>query len=383
MQTTLSPVVCLPTHFAPAERADSAELKRQIAYFASDSLLGRLLNAVPDIFLILNAQRQAVYANDALLETMGVRREDLDCGPRPGELLDCVHASETEGGCGTTEFCRTCGAAHAMLSSLNHIKSVKECRIITRDGPALDLQVTATPFQVNDEHFSLFAVKDISSEKRRRVLERIFFHDILNTAGIVMGLAEVLQDAAPDDLDEIRERVYILSLRLIEEINAQKALSEAENNELVVRPDLVDAAALLQEICDQYRALDVAHERELVIASDERRVRLYTDPTLLRRVIGNLVKNALEAVQPGQVVTLKHTQIGDAVEFSVHNPTYMPQTVQLQIWQRSFSTKGAGRGLGTYSVKLITERYLGGSVRFESTPEAGTTFFARYPLELT
>ncbi len=383
MQTTLSPVVCLPTHFAPAERADSADLERQIAYFASDSLLGRLLNAVPDIFLILNAQRQVVYANDALLETMGVHREDLYRGPRPGELLDCVHASETEGGCGTTEFCRTCGAAHAMLSSLNHIKSTKECRIITRDGSALDLQVTATPFDINDEHFSLFAVKDISSEKRRRALERIFFHDILNTAGIVMGLAEVLQDAPPNDLDEIRERVYVLSLRLIEEINAQKALAEAENNELVVRPDLVDAAALLQEIRDQYRALDLAHERELVIASDERPVRLYTDPTLLRRVIGNLVKNALEAVHPGQVVTLKHTQIGDAVEFSVHNPTYMPQTVQLQIWQRSFSTKGAGRGLGTYSVKLITERYLGGSVRFESTPEAGTTFFARYPLELT
>ena len=52
----------------------------------------------------------------------------------------------------------------------------------------------------------------------------------------------------------------------------------------------------------------------------------------------------------------------------------MPRSAQLQIFQRSFSSKGDGRGLGTYSVKLLTERYLGGSVAFDSTLEQGTTF---------
>ncbi|MBK8046925.1 MAG: hypothetical protein IPK16_07250 [Anaerolineales bacterium] len=53
--------------------------------------------------------------------------------------------------------------------------------------------------------------------------------------------------------------------------------------------------------------------------------------------------------------------------------------IQLQVFQRSFSTKGNGRGLGTYSMKLLTERYLQGEVGFVSTPESGTTFFARFP----
>ena len=52
----------------------------------------------------------------------------------------------------------------------------------------------------------------------------------------------------------------------------------------------------------------------------------------------------------------------------------MSQEAQLQVFQRSFSTKGRGRGLGTYSVKLLSERYLGGRVSFSSTPEAGTVF---------
>ena len=48
--------------------------------------------------------------------------------------------------------------------------------------------------------------------------------------------------------------------------------------------------------------------------------------------------------------------------------------IQLQIFQRSFSTKGLTRGLGTYSVKLLTENYLKGKVSFMSNALEGTVF---------
>jgi CheY-like chemotaxis protein len=53
--------------------------------------------------------------------------------------------------------------------------------------------------------------------------------------------------------------------------------------------------------------------------------------------------------------------------------------VQLQIFQRSFSTKGSGRGLGTYSIKLLAERYSKGRVSFATSPEEGTVFSAACP----
>ena len=74
-----------------------------------------------------------------------------------------------------------------------------------------------------------------------------------------------------------------------------------------------------------------------------------------------MLKNALEATSPSGTVTLACIETNDAVTFLVSNPEVMPQEVQLQIFQRSFSTKGeAGRGIGTYSMKLFGERYLGG-----------------------
>jgi CheY-like chemotaxis protein len=58
----------------------------------------------------------------------------------------------------------------------------------------------------------------------------------------------------------------------------------------------------------------------------------------------------------------------------------MAPHVQLQMFQRSFSTKGRGRGIGTYSVKLLTEKYLKGRVAFTSDPLTGTTFSVMVPL---
>jgi len=42
----------------------------------------------------------------------------------------------------------------------------------------------------------------------------------------------------------------------------------------------------------------------------------------------------------------------------------------MQVFNRSFSIKGGDRGLGTYSIKLLSERYLNGEVGF--TSEEGT-----------
>jgi sensor histidine kinase regulating citrate/malate metabolism len=57
----------------------------------------------------------------------------------------------------------------------------------------------------------------------------------------------------------------------------------------------------------------------------------------------------------------------------------MPKEVQLQLFQRSFSTKGRGRGIGTYSIKLLTEKYLRGKVDFISNEGTGTTFNLYFP----
>jgi signal transduction histidine kinase len=370
----------LHTDFAPAERADAAVVQEQGDMLRGLPLLKQFIDASPEILVVLNDNRQVVYSNRALMDLLGLNCEEDLCGLRPGEVLHCIHASENEAGCGTTEFCSTCGAVRAILDGLAGNESVQECRIGVEGGESLDLRVRATPLRLAEKQFVVFAVVDISNEKRRQALERIFFHDILNTAGGVNGYAYLLKLGAIEDLDKMADSVYRLSNRLIDEIKGQRELLAAESNEL--KPELVevDSLPLVKEVAELYSQHQVAEAREVVVDPASESVRFPTDRALLTRVVGNMAKNALEASPEGGKVTLSCRRDGDHCLFEVHNQSFMPREVQLQVFQRSYTTKGAGRGLGTYSMKLLSERYLGGSVSFESNEDTGTVFRARYPV---
>jgi signal transduction histidine kinase len=71
------------------------------------------------------------------------------------------------------------------------------------------------------------------------------------------------------------------------------------------------------------------------------------------------------------------------VSFHVWNHQAIPPRNRLRIFQRNFSTKSdSGRGLGTYSMKLFGETYLGGEVGCVSSETDGTTFHLRLPREM-
>jgi signal transduction histidine kinase len=319
-----------------------------------------------------------------MLATLGQETIDDVSGLRVGESLNCIHAFEEENGvgrCGTTEFCRTCGAVNAMLSALHGDDDVQECRISQADGNALDLRVHARPLHMGDRRYVLFAVNDIGHEKRRRVLERIFFHDILNTAGGMVGIAELLRTGSQDEVADFKDTVALLANSLVDEIRAQQMLLAAERGELQLNPARINSLTLLCEVRNTYINHDVCMNRSIEVDPASQTIWFTSDPALVRRVLGNMVKNALEACRPGETVTLSDRSWGEGVEFSVHNPGLMPRSAQLQIFQRSFSSKGDGRGLGAYSMKLLSERYLHGTVGFTTSAAAGTAFYARYPLE--
>lgn len=373
------------TQFAPAERATLETLQYQQGPFANAGFMLEIMDAVPDGLVVLNEQRQIVYGNSAFCQAVQIDGDSV-IGLRPGEALNCIHAFESDGGCGTTEFCSTCGAVQAILKAQTGVQDIQECRIIRQSDDdmedALDLRVWATPFRLNGDTFTIFAVNDISNEKRRRILERVFFHDIRNTAGAIQGLAELV--AMSEDPAELQDFDFgglldQASHQLIDEIEAQRQLLAAENEELDLEPRQIQSLLLLQDVKQVYDRHIVSEGRFIQVDPQSANTAMLTDPALLRRVVGNMVKNALEACKLGETVTVGCDHFGEYIRFWVHNPAHMPRDVQLQIFQRSFSTKGNGRGLGTYSMKLLSERYLNGRVTFKSSPEEGTIFIGMYP----
>ena len=103
---------------------------------------------------------------------------------------------------------------------------------------------------------------------------------------------------------------------------------------------------LLEQLCALCRAHEVAAGRALAVAAESEDLLFVSDRGLLTQVLGNMLKNALEAVPAGEEVTLGCRRDGGRIELWVHNPGVIPRSSQLQIFQRSFSTRGRGAAWG-------------------------------------
>jgi len=366
----------IPIRYSPDNRKTIDEIKYQSEVFTRNKVLIDLVESLSQILVVLNNERQIIYANKLYYDFCNVPETESILGKRPGEAINCVHSFITAGCCGTTSFCNSCGAANAILESHKGIQSIKECRILTQTLESKDILVTSTPYEIEGEKFIIFALTDISDKKRREAMERVFFHDILNSAGSISGLSSILKEINdPKEITEFAGFISRAANNLVEEIQAQRQLSEAERGALHIELKEVNSFSVLNDIKDLYLAQVLAADKTIIIDNKSENLNLQTDPVLLRRVLGNMVKNAIEVYNPKTIITLNCVKTNHSVRFSVHNDLFIEKNIQLQLFKRSFTTKGTGRGLGTYSMKLLGEKYLKGKVWFESSEQSGTTFF--------
>ena len=362
------------------------EIMRQADEVAKHPEVMKLLDLVPQAMVILNQDRRIIFANRRLLDLIGAKELKAVFGQRLGEVIGCENARRPPGGCGTTEACQICGANNAMLKAFECGLAENECLITSKgndESKSLDLSICASSLNWGSCDFLLIVIKDISHQNRRRILERIFFHDILNSAGGIKNIAELLMLDTPEEQAELVEAIFQYSDQLVLEIQTQRQLLDAENNELEIEVHLIGSLDFLNKIIKRFERVKESEGKRIILEEAAARVEFLSDPVLLDRVLENLIRNALEASQPGETVLIGCEQEGKMVAFRVHNSAFIPQGIQTQVFKRSFSTKGPGRGLGAYGSRLLTEKYLKGSVCFTSDEEAGTTFRVRSPLDIT
>ena len=382
--STARPPVDLPP--APAGRATPDQLRREVEAVRESPLVAFLLASLHGLVAILNEQRQILAASPGLVDALSPRWGGRFRGARPGEAFDCIHVPEGPGGCGTSPACAHCGLLLTLLTALEDDGPREgECHLsMRRNGrwEAVEFHVTVSRLQVDGHRFLAVAFRDISAERRRDVLERLFFHDIANILQGLHGWSEGLSEGSVPAGDAAR-RILLLSERLGQEVHSHRRLLQAERGRLAVTPSVLQGGLVLQEALSLLERHPSAGNRRLALMQAPGPGSFVSDPDLLLRVVYNMALNAAEASKPGETVRLSFGWQGDRPRFAVHNPGTIPEPLRERIFQRSFSTKAAkGRGLGTYAMKLFGENFLRGEVGFESGPATGTTFWILLPPRL-
>jgi len=348
--------------------------------WAPESILVAALNKVPDVILILNQDRTIVFCNQAALSLFEEEHVSQLRGKRLGEVLKCINSVKSEMGCGSSLECQECGSVHAFLGAQEGKDSVKECqlRVIGKETEmALSFRVWASQLPVEGNVFTVLTIKDIENEKHRELLERTFFHDVLNDLGVLQMAAHLLQESqvSPNPNEALLNQSMA---RLIEHVHSQRDFLHAEEGHYVVVREQIEVRSFLSDLKCYLEQATFAKGKKIDVQIAAEDTGLLSDEHLLHRCLLNLMKNALESSKAGPVTVSFMKQNKEAV-FSVHNPEVMPSDVQRNIFYRFYSTKGKGRGIGTYSVKLFIERYLKGLVSFESCKGKGTTFYISLP----
>lgn len=368
------------SYHAPARLAAPRLVEEQVQLVRED-LDVQLLDALVQPVMVTNPERQIVFINAAARRRFDIGERDA-LGKRPGDIIGCVHVDDAPSGCGTGIACRSCGWTNALLVAESGAPAVREASLLLKSGKAIDARLNAVPVSIRGTRYIVNEMSDVTAERRREQLEQTFFHDILNIATAVKGLIELNCSLAPPVDAVLTDALKSSTDRLIEEIRSQRTMSDAQDGRLRLHLETrgVDSAMSIVLGTVMQLAADRGVALKAEITPDTPAIR--SDHTLLGRVLTNLAKNAIEASPAGSTVSIEVTPIFGGVQFAVHNDTVIPESFQSHIFHRSRSTKGADRGIGTFSAKLLTEQYLRGKVHFDSTDIDGTTFQVAVPLTI-
>lgn len=144
-----------------------------------------------------------------------------------------------------------------------------------------------------------------------------------------------------------------------------------------VRLKKTDVSGEVRDFCRQCDLFAREENRRVVFMANAERLYMMTDGEKLRRILQNLISNALKATQPGGRVRVELLSLGDAVEIAVRDDGPGIAVEQMErIFLPGESTGGHGYGL---SIVREYAGLLGGSIRVESEEGKGSSFILRLP----
>ncbi len=216
--------------------------------------------------------------------------------------------------------------------------------------------------------------------KLREDVDLIMRHDLKAPLTGIIGLPRILLDEG--GLTEIQVKLLTLveesGLKMLSMINRSLDLFKMERGTYVLCPAPVELSHLVRRLFVELTSLAKQCRVAFVLTRDGRpmystdTVEVSGECLLLHTLLGNCLKNAVEASPEGGVVEVA-LSVAESVIVRVHNRGAVPEAIRGTFFGK-FSTAGkvGGTGLGAYSSKRIAEVH-GGSIAMDTSDATDST----------
>ncbi len=365
----------------PPEDADAGlhDLQR------TDARWRALFAAARDAIISIDARGTITLFNPAAEQVFGYTAAEV-LGRNLSMLMPSPHAEEHDA---YLRRYHETGERRA----IGRLRSVHARR---KSGEVFPIELTVSEARLDDEVFYTAILRDVSEHRElqrvARERERLadigaitakIVHDLGNPLAALSMQAQLLLrrarrgDFAPVSKVQDPAEQILHTLRRLESL-VREFMEFARDQRLSIRPLAV--RPLLQSCIDMWRPLALDHGIDLRLAAGAPVPALRVDEIMLRRVLDNLVKNAIEAIGdgPGEVVIAIELPTKEKIRLLVSDDG--PGVREgVDVFKLFETTKPEGTGIGLAVAKQIVTAH-GGTIEHRPREPHGTVFQLDLPL---
>lgn len=277
------------------------------------------------------------------------------------------------------------------LSGLDSGESVSyDAKLVHQTGQELPVEVHVKRIDIDGQPHLQWISHDISErlelDELRADLTSMIFHDLRSPLGNVMSSLEMLEESIPDDNEMLQSIVSIAnrsSRRLSRLVESLLDLGQLEAGQAVLHKEEASLAEIIGEATEEVEPLAEAKNHQLNVSIQPDIPRVEIDVDMIRRVIINLLENAIKYTHSGGDIRVAAKKEGSDIFVSVQDngPGISAQNQQ-RIFEKFSRIHHEGRpkglGLGLAFCRLAVNAH-GGEIWLESEEGEGSTFTFRLP----
>jgi PAS domain S-box-containing protein len=271
-------------------------------------------------------------------------------------------------------------------------KAVHEAATLKdRRGQDRSVIISYTSLTVGTDGFEVgvAAVRELTEDSRDSQIADLG-HELRSPLTAILGYTGLMLGAAPGSLDAERQAEFLARIAasgdyMLRLVNNLLDLRRMESGVEQLQPSTIHVDRILQLVVAMARPRATEKQVELTLDVEPGLRPVLTDELLVRRIIDNLISNAIKYTPAGGSVKVEAGQRGDTIQVAISDTGIgLSEEEQAMLFQRFFRSsrpearQERGTGLGLALVQESIRR-LGGHIAVSSRMGEGSTFTVSIP----
>lgn len=287
---------------------------------------------------------------------------------------------------------KTVGKNFENLSETNPLSY--ESALLTSDNQEVQVEVHIQPIIINDLRRFQWIFRDITARKELDQLREDFasmiYHDLRSPLANVTSGLDVLSSILPEDGDPTIRSVLDIAIRSTERVHRlASALLDTnllEAGQRIGSPLPASTADLIQDSIEVVTLMAENKSQTIKVNISSRLPQVHVDSDMIKRVIVNLLENAIKFTPKNGEISASAKRKGNWVHVSIQdNGTGIPADEQERIFEKFHRVPSSGKGsvkglgIGLAFCKLAIKGH-GGKISVESKLDKGSRFTFTLPV---